>query len=105
MAPMPLVEPSTSSPSAPQSALSFSLIAKVGAGNYGSLESHLRADFSTKLVSEQLTASRDTSDGFIPDRNYSSNALASEISARGVLPFGTTKTSSSLQATGHGYGG
>ena len=67
----------------------FSLIAKVGAGNYGSLESHLRADFSTKLVSEQLTASRDTSDGFIPDRNYSSNALASE-SWLSVLPFGTT---------------
>jgi outer membrane cobalamin receptor len=56
----------------------LSLIAKAGAGNYGSLEQHLRADYTSKPLSEQLTASRDTSNGFIPDRNYSSNALASE---------------------------
>lgn len=56
----------------------FSLIAKSGAGNYGSLENHLRADLSTPLLSEELTGSRDTSNGFMPDRNYSSNALASE---------------------------
>lgn len=56
----------------------LSLIAKSGAGNYGSLENHLRADFSTHLVSEQLTGSRDTSNGFMADRNYSSNALSSE---------------------------
>jgi iron complex outermembrane receptor protein len=56
----------------------FTLIAKSGAGNYGSLENHLRADLSTRSVSEQLTGSRDTSNGFMPDRNYSSNALASE---------------------------
>jgi len=56
----------------------FSLIAKSGAGNYGSLENHLRADYSTRRVSEELTGSRDTSNGFMPDRNYSSNALASE---------------------------
>ncbi|MCU1226082.1 MAG: TonB-dependent receptor [Edaphobacter sp.] len=56
----------------------ISLAARLGAGNYGSLEQHLRADYASKPFSEQLTASRDTSNGFIPDRNYSSNALASE---------------------------
>ena len=56
----------------------FSLIARSGAGNYGSLENHLRASYSAGPFAEQLTGSRDTSDGFIPDRNYSSNALASE---------------------------
>ena len=56
----------------------FSLIARSGAGNYGSLENHLRAAYSAGPFAEQLTGSRDTSDGFIPDRNYSSNALASE---------------------------
>ena len=56
----------------------IALIAKLGAGNYGSLEQHLRADYSSKALSEQLTGSRDTSNGFMPDRNYSSNALASE---------------------------
>ena len=67
----------------------LSLIAKSGAGSYGSLENHLRADLTTKSFAEQLTGSRDTSNGFMPDRNYSSNALASEtwLSA---LPFGTT---------------
>jgi iron complex outermembrane receptor protein len=56
----------------------FALIARSGAGNYGSLENHLRASYSAGPFAEQLTGSRDTSDGFIPDRNYSSNALASE---------------------------
>ena len=56
----------------------LTLIARSGAGNYGSLENHLRAAYSSGLFAEQLTGSRDTSDGFIPDRNYSSNALASE---------------------------
>lgn len=67
----------------------LSLIAKSGAGNYGSLENHLRADLGTRRVSEQLTGSRDTSNGFIPDRNYSSNALASETWLS-VLKPGTT---------------
>jgi outer membrane cobalamin receptor len=56
----------------------LALAGKVGAGNYGSLEQHLRADYATRPISEQLTASRDTSNGFMPDRNYSSNALAAE---------------------------
>ena len=54
------------------------LVARTGGGSYGSLEQHLRAAWSTTRFAQQLTASRDTSDGFIPDRNYSSNALASE---------------------------
>ena len=56
----------------------LTVIARSGAGNYGSLENHLRAAYSAGPFAEQLTGSRDTSDGFIPDRNYSSNALASE---------------------------
>src|ERR1017187_3716802 len=57
---------------------SLTLIARSGAGNYGSLENHLRAAYTAGPFATQLTGSRDTSDGFIPDRNYSSNALASE---------------------------
>ena len=56
----------------------FSLVARSGAGNYGSLENHLRAAYSNGPFAEQLTGSRDTSDGFIADRNYASNAIASE---------------------------
>ncbi|GAC1417052.1 MAG: hypothetical protein NVSMB62_07300 [Acidobacteriaceae bacterium] len=54
------------------------VVARSGAGNYGSLEEHLRAAVSAGNFQDQLTASRDTSDGFIADRNYSSNALANE---------------------------
>jgi outer membrane cobalamin receptor len=56
----------------------LTIVARSGAGSYGSLENHLRAAYSTGPVAEQMTASRDTSDGFIADRNYASNALASE---------------------------
>lgn len=55
-----------------------SLAASTGFGNYTSLEHHLRAALRTKSFAQQLTASRDTSDGFLPDRNYSSNAAAIE---------------------------
>jgi iron complex outermembrane receptor protein len=55
-----------------------SITGRVGGGNYGSLEAHLQANYSTKPFAQQLTASRDTSDGFMYDRNYSSNAVASE---------------------------
>src|ERR1035438_9301619 len=57
---------------------SLSVVARSGAGNYGSLENHLRAAYSAGLFATQLTGSRDQSDGFISDRNYSSNALPSE---------------------------
>ena len=56
----------------------FAITARSGGGSYGSLENHLRASFSTKPFTEQITASRDTSDGFAFDRNYSSNAASSE---------------------------
>jgi iron complex outermembrane receptor protein len=62
----------------PQPETRLSLVAKSGAGNYGSLENHLRADYSTLRVAEEVAGSRDTSNGFIADRNYSSNALSSE---------------------------
>jgi iron complex outermembrane receptor protein len=55
-----------------------SLIARSGAGNYGSLENHLRVSLTAGPFASQLTGSRDTSDGFIADRNYASNAIASE---------------------------
>lgn len=67
-------EPAHSLTSAP----AFSLTARTGGGSYGSLENHLAASIATKAFSEQLTASRDTSDGFTFDRNYSSNAASSE---------------------------
>jgi iron complex outermembrane receptor protein len=56
----------------------LTVVASAGGGSFRSIEQHLRASYTTGPVAEQLTASRDTSDGFIPDRNYSSNALASE---------------------------
>ena len=56
----------------------FSLMATSGVGNYGSLEQHLRASYAAGRVAQQFTGSRDTSDGFIADRNYSSNAAALE---------------------------
>jgi len=56
----------------------LSLIVRSGAGNYGSLENHLRASYASGPLAEQITGSRDTSDGFIYDRNYASNAIASE---------------------------
>jgi iron complex outermembrane receptor protein len=56
----------------------LTIIASAGGGNFYSIEQHLRASYTRGPSAEQLTASRDTSDGFIPDRNYSSNALASE---------------------------
>ncbi|MGP8260177.1 MAG: TonB-dependent receptor [Acidobacteriaceae bacterium] len=66
-------------------AAGFSVVARSGAGNYGSLEEHLRAAYSAGPFAEQLTGSRDTSDGFIADRNYSSNALASESWLKSAL--------------------
>ena len=55
-----------------------SIAAKIGFGNFGSEEQHLRATYNTQPFTEQLTGSRDTSDGFIPDRGYHSLAGASE---------------------------
>src|SRR5580704_6774762 len=56
----------------------ITIVGSAGAGSYTSIEQHLRASYTQGPVAEQLTGSRDTSDGFIPDRIYSSNALASE---------------------------
>ena len=56
----------------------LSLIASAGAGSYGSLEQHVRAGYAAGRVAEQFTGSRDTSNGFMADRNYSSNAAALE---------------------------
>jgi outer membrane cobalamin receptor len=67
----------------------LALAGKIGAGNYGSLEQSLHADYATKPISGQLTASRDTSDGFMTDRNYSSNALAAETWLNVLKPGAT----------------
>ena len=56
----------------------LTVVASAGGGSYGSIEQHLRASYARGHAATQLTGSRDTSDGFIADRNYSSNALASE---------------------------
>jgi outer membrane cobalamin receptor len=56
----------------------LTIVGSAGAGSFYSIEQHLRASYTQGPIAEQLTGSRDTSDGFIPDRNYSSNALASE---------------------------
>jgi iron complex outermembrane receptor protein len=56
----------------------LTVVGSAGGGSFSSIEQHLRASYTNRPFAEQLTGSRDTSDGFIPDRNYSSNALASE---------------------------
>jgi outer membrane cobalamin receptor len=56
----------------------LTIVTSAGGGSFSSIEQHLRASYTQGPIAEQLTGSRDTSDGFIPDRNYSSNALASE---------------------------
>ena len=78
-----------------------SLIARTGAGNYGSLEHHLRADYESPRFAEELTASRETSDGFMSDRNYSSNAVASES---WLDLIGTNTTDVLLAASDRPYG-
>lgn len=65
-----------------------SVSVRAGGGSYGSSEAHLRASFSKNAFAEQLTGSRDTSTGFIPDRNYAGNALANEAWLK--TPLGTT---------------
>jgi len=66
----------------------LTVVGSAGGGSYSSIEQHLRASYTHGPIAEQLTGSRDTSDGFIPDRNYSSNALASETWL--ILKPGTT---------------
>src|SRR5438270_4351868 len=41
----------------------LTIIGSAGAGSYNSIEQHLRASFTDGPLAEQLTASRDTSDG------------------------------------------
>lgn len=54
------------------------LYVKAGFGSFGGEEQHLRADFIHGAFAEQLSGSRDTSDGFIVDRGYHQNVLSSE---------------------------
>ena len=78
----------------------MAVIGSAGGGSYGSIEQHLRASYTSGLFASQLTGSRDTSDGFIPDRNYSSNALASET----WLALKPGKTDLLLAASDRPYG-
>ncbi len=51
---------------------------KLGFGNYGSEEQHVRAAFAGNRWAELVAGSRDVSDGFIADRGYHANAVSSE---------------------------
>ncbi len=68
----------TAQPAVSPTGRRFSLTAKAGGGNYSSAEQSFRADYAAKPFSTQLSGSRDTSAGFMADRNYASNAIASE---------------------------
>lgn len=80
---------------------SVSVVARSGAGNYGSLEEHLRADYSARRFAQEVSGSRETSDGFMADRNYSSNALSSESWVDAV---GANTTDVLLGASDRPYG-
>lgn len=76
------------------------LVTSSGGGSYGSLDHHLRASIDRKHISEQITGSRETSDGFMIDRNYSSNAVAAET----WLPNSHAATDILLAASDRVYG-
>jgi outer membrane cobalamin receptor len=54
------------------------LLVKAGFGSYGGEEQHLRADYVKGWLAEELSGSRDVSDGFIADRGYHENLVSSE---------------------------
>jgi len=58
---------------------------KLGFGNYGAEEQHLRSAFAGKRWAELFAGSRDVSDGFIADRGYHANAVSSETWATSAL--------------------
>lgn len=64
------------------------LATKIGFGSFGSTEQHLLGSYLGKGWSEQVAGSRDTSDGFMIDRNFHSNAVSSETWFK--TPLGTT---------------
>ncbi|HMK22320.1 MAG TPA: TonB-dependent receptor [Terriglobales bacterium] len=61
---------------------------RAGAGNDGFNQQRIAAAYSGARVSEQLSASRDFSTGFAPDRDFRSSSLASETWIQTAL--GTT---------------
>lgn len=56
----------------------LSLRARAGYGSFQSTEHRVIADYAGHRFSEELAGSRDTSAGFMVDRNYRSEALSSE---------------------------
>jgi outer membrane cobalamin receptor len=56
----------------------FSVRARAGYGSFQSTEQHLIGDYASRRFSEELAGNRNTSSGFIVDRNYRSEALSSE---------------------------
>jgi outer membrane cobalamin receptor len=56
----------------------ISLTARAGYGSFTSTEQHVLGDYARRSWTEQLAGSRDTSSGFVADRNYRSEALSSE---------------------------
>lgn len=80
----------TAEPKRPADARSsqFSLRARAGYGSFDSTEQHMIADYAGPRFSEELAGNRNTSSGFIIDRNYRSEALSSESWLRS--PLGAT---------------
>lgn len=70
----------TAEPERPDSGQSSTLAlrARAGYGSFGSTEQHVLADYGRHRWSEELAGSRDTSSGFMTDRDYRSEALSSE---------------------------
>ena len=62
--------------------------ALMGGGSFGSTESEVRVDHAGARWAEEIAGNRDTSDGFIADREYHSNAGSSESWL--TSPLGTT---------------
>jgi iron complex outermembrane receptor protein len=60
-----------------------------GFGNFGSNEQHASAAYASQRWSEQLSAARDFSTGFAPDRDYRNLALASDTRFRSALGWST----------------
>lgn len=64
------------------------IVIGAGGGSFGSTETELEGDHSGTRWAEKIAGVRDTSDGFMPDREYHNNAASSESWM--TTPLGTT---------------
>ena len=65
-----------------------SLRLRSGGGSYGQNEQSVLATYASRRYSEVIAGSREHSDGFIPDRDYTSSSASSET--RMTTPLGDT---------------